>query len=155
MNPFSKRGAFQVWRPLAALSVLCSLFTSCYTTHRFPAAPIPVRLASASGFQLVQAASEVSVASSCTVRRAEVEFAALSGDTLHFSRATVLAQPPGAVPCASLNAGFVVLSDHPELRAERPEVNSALTWVAAIFVALPLAIGAIVVLACQLAPCFT
>lgn len=89
------------------------------------------------------------------MRLVDIEFAALSGDTLHFSRATVLAQPPGAAPCAELGAGFIVLSDHPDVRAERPAVNSALTWVAVVFVALPLAIGALVVLGCQLSRCFT
>jgi hypothetical protein len=151
MHPFSLQAASQVWRRLAALVVACSLFTGCYTTHRFPAAPIPVRLASSSGFKLMQHSG----GASCTVRRAEIEFAALSGDTLHFSRARELGPPAGATACEALGAGFIVLSDHPELRAERPAVNSALSWASIIFVALPLALGAIVVLTCQLTACFT
>lgn len=142
-------------RQLFALLLSCALFNGCYSAHRFPANSVPVRLVSAGGFTLVLPATSGSPGSVCTVLRADLTFAEVRQDTLHFLRATALSEAPGSSACAAeARAGFVSLADHPELRAERLAVNGPLTWTTLVFVALPAAIGAIVIISCYAFGCY-
>lgn len=134
-------------RQLILLVLACSFFTGCYTTHRFPAVQIPVRLVSTERFQLQFPASVDAPASNCAALRTDVEVSTIRSDTLFFRSVTALEQPPGVSPCAHRGAGFVALAEYPQLRAERPVINRALT-AAGIILAVPFALVSFTLIAC-------
>ena len=138
----------RVPRRATGLVLTCALLTGCYTPRIIPVVPLPVRLRSPTEFRLVQPAGPDWAALSCRALRAEVHVSALHGDTLHFSRATVLAQATGAAPCTTMGAGFLVVAEHPDLRAEKLAFNGGLTAAATVglLVALPLVGGFLLVL---------
>ncbi len=80
------------------------------------------------------------------VERAQFEVTALRGDTLYFSKATVLLQNIEAAPCAQQGAGFVVIANNPELRSERLAINRILTGAGALSVLPALVIIVLLVL---------
>ncbi len=134
-------------RQLILLVLACSFFTGCYTTHRFPAVQIPVRLVSEERFQLQFPASADTPTSSCGALRADVEVSIIRSDTLFFRSITALQQPPGVSPCAHRGAGLVALAEYPQLRAERPVLNRALT-AAGVILAVPFALVSLTLIAC-------
>jgi len=134
-------------RQFIALVLACAFFTGCYTTHRFPAVEIPVRLVSTERFQLQFPASVDAPASSCAALRTDVEVSTVRGDTLFFRSIAELQQPADVSPCAERGSGFVALAEYPALRAERPVIDRALT-AAGVILALPFALVSFTLIAC-------
>ena len=130
-------------RPRRVLLLSCFVLTGCYTARDVSVLPLPVRLTSPSAFRLVEPAGPNGPAASCLALRAELDVSAVRGDTLHFARVAVLRQAAGAVPCTLSGAGFVVVTENPDLRAERLAFDSGLSAAAtvALAVAIPLAGG--------------
>jgi len=126
-------------KQVTALLLACTLFTGCYTSRRFPVTPVPVQLVSPTGFRINLLAGPNGPASTCVVRRAQVEVSAVTTDTLHFAHLKVLNQQAGAELCAHGGPGFVLLAEHPDLRSERGTINGALTF-GAIILAIPVAL---------------
>lgn len=131
---------------LVVMAAALSL-SGCYATRRSPALPLPVRLVSPTGYEVVQRVGISADSARCTVRSADVAMTALRGDTLFFSAVKVLRPSPMAPPlCAPDAPGFVLLGKHPDLRVEQGMLHHGRTWLS-ILLAVPTVFLALLIIA--------
>jgi hypothetical protein len=130
MRPFTAGWS----RRLAVLTAAMTL-TGCYGTRQSPALPVPVRLVSPTGYEVVQRMGNGTDTARCTVRSADLAMTALRGDTLFFSGVKVRRPSPMAPPlCVPTAPGFVLLAAHPDLRIEQGMLHSGRTWLSVLLV---------------------
>jgi hypothetical protein len=115
----------------SALLLALSGTPGCYVKRTTPVVPVPIHLASPGGFLIRHGPVDASVSTGqCRVVEARGELERLSGDTLVFRRVSYIRQPKGDTRCQLGAPNYVVISQHPELRAQSKQFSAGRTLLA-------------------------
>ena len=123
-SPWFRRGA------VLPLLAACVAATGCATLRREPVTALPVVFAGSSRPFTIEPGpgpDATGAATSCVVRRAEVQLREVRGDTVFFTALRSHTPARGAATCGWRGPGYIALGGQPHIRSEMPQFSAGLT----------------------------